>query len=156
MKLLRLRSLRFSLRRAINGTRWSRCYSNTRYHCFSVCCLNLKLICVIRVQGIPSLVHPVPASSEHPITFDELNLPLFLSNFVYQTSVFLSRSSVSLGLPGLPARLLSVPAIIQVVILMMLMMYESGRGLFGADVEGASSSFIFLLITIGRFYGGLA
>ena len=53
-----------------------------------------------------------------------------------------------LRLTALRARLLSSPAIIQMVILLMLM-YESGRDMFGADAEYASFSFVFLLT--GRF-----
>jgi len=110
-------------------------------------------------QGIaPTLVYPVPTSSEHPIMsffIHSLRDYYPLWQLVYQTSVFLSRSSISLGLPALPARLLSAPAIIQMVILLMLM-YESGRGIFSADAEGASFSFVFLLITIEGFCGGLA
>jgi battenin len=80
--------------------------------------------------------------------------PNFLK-LVYQATVFLSRSSISLGLPALPVRLLSLPAIIQLTILLLLMC-ESAFGLFSPESEGASFLFVFLLISVEGFCGGLA
>jgi battenin len=78
-----------------------------------------------------------------------------ISQLVYQTTVFLSRSSISLGLPPLPARLLSLPAFVQGAILFILAI-ESAVGIFGDDSEGLSFSLVFLLISIEGFCGGLA
>ena len=67
----------------------------------------------------------------------------------------MSRSSISLGLPPLPTRLLSVPAAVQALILTILAI-ESAAGIFGDDSEGLSFSLVFLLISIEGFCGGLA
>ena len=74
---------------------------------------------------------------------------------VYQTTVFLSRSSITLGLPPLPGRLLSLPAIVQGFILATLAV-ESAVGIFGDDHEGISFAFVFLLVSIEGICGGLA
>lgn len=110
-------------------------------------------------QGIgPTLIYPVPSSSDHPIMsliIHSLRDYYPLWQLVYQTTVFLSRSSISLGFPALPTRFISAPAIVQLVILLMLM-YESGLGIFNVDSEGASFLFVFLLISVEGFCGGLA
>ena len=74
---------------------------------------------------------------------------------VYQTTVFLSRSSITLGLPPLPGKLLSAPAILQGFILATLAV-ESAVGIFGDVNEGASFAFVFFLISIEGICGGLA
>jgi len=71
---------------------------------------------------------------------------------VYQTTVFLSRSSISFGLPPLPASMLSLPAIVQAGILLTLI-YESAYGLFPQTM---AIPVIFLLISIEGICGGLA
>ena len=77
------------------------------------------------------------------------------AQLVYQSTVFLSRSSITLGLPPLPGKLLSAPAILQGVILTTLAV-ESAVGIFGDANEGASFAFVFLLISIEGICGGLA
>ncbi len=74
---------------------------------------------------------------------------------VYQATVFLSRSSISFGLPPLPARLLSLPAIVQAVILLFLAT-ESGVGIFPESAEGLAIGTIFLMICLEGVCGGLA
>lgn len=74
---------------------------------------------------------------------------------VYQSTVFISRSSISLGTPPLPERLLSLPAIAQFLILVTLM-YESAVGIFSEDHSSSSILFVFLLISIEGICGGLA
>ncbi len=80
---------------------------------------------------------------------------------VYQSTVFLSRSSISLGLPAIPERLLPLPAIIQSVILVLLVV-ESARGLVGpgdgsdGTMDGMSIMLVFLLISVEGICGGLA
>lgn len=69
--------------------------------------------------------------------------------------MFLSRSSITLGLPPLPGRFLPLPAIIQAAILTTLT-FEAALGLFGDDHEGLSFGFVFLLISIEGICGGLA
>lgn len=91
-------------------------------------------------------IHPRPC-----LTYD-----IFLhSQLVYQSTVFISRSSISLGMPPLPERLLSFPAIVQFVILLTLV-YESAVGIFSEDYPASSIMFVFLLISIEGICGGLA
>jgi battenin len=77
---------------------------------------------------------------------------------VYQTSVFFSRSSISFGIPALPTRLLSLPAIIQAVILLTLAL-ESAVGIFdGSNANDGIGGIVavFLLISLEGICGGLA
>lgn len=78
-----------------------------------------------------------------------------LSQLVYQTTVFLSRSSISLGIPALPSRLLSLPAIIQFFVLLTLI-FESTVGFFPEGAEGSNITLVFLLICLEGFCGGSA
>lgn len=73
---------------------------------------------------------------------------------VYQTFVFLSRSSISFGLPPLPVRLMSLPAMIQFCVFIMLAT-ESAFGLF-PDNPSITLFLIFCLIAVEGFCGGLA
>ncbi|KAL5514711.1 hypothetical protein ACEPAG_2027 [Sanghuangporus baumii] len=110
-------------------------------------------------QGIaPTLIYPVPSPDEHPIISLVIHsirdyYPLW--QLVYQTTVFLSRSSISFGLPPLPSRLLPVPAIVQFTILVALT-FESGVGIVPEDSEGVAFGIVFLLISIEGICGGLA
>jgi battenin len=74
---------------------------------------------------------------------------------VYQTTVFLSRSSISLGIPALPSRFISVPSLLQFFILATLA-FESAVGFFPDASEGLDIGFVFLLISIEGICGGLA
>ena len=82
-------------------------------------------------------------------------IPPFYRQLVYQTTVFFSRSSISLGLPPLPATLLPAPSLVQALILPLLAI-ESAAGIFSEDSQGLSFSFVFLLISIEGICGGLA
>ncbi|KZV95981.1 batten's disease protein Cln3 [Exidia glandulosa HHB12029] len=125
----------------------------------------LPLFCVYTLeytinQGIaPTLVYPVPEPATHPILRHVIVsmrdfYPLW--QLVYQTSVFLSRSSISLGIPPLPARLLPLPAIVQAFILAILAL-ESGLGLFADNSDVSIPLFlIFVLISAEGICGGLA
>ncbi|KAH9931511.1 CLN3 protein-domain-containing protein [Fomitopsis serialis] len=112
-------------------------------------------------QGIaPTLLYPVPAAAEHPLMSKIIHsirdfYPLW--QLVYQTSVFLSRSTLSLGLPPLPASLLPLPAIIQAFVLLTLAL-ESAVGLFDGGGDGGALAFglVFGLISIEGICGGLA
>ncbi|OSD04986.1 batten's disease protein Cln3 [Trametes coccinea BRFM310] len=112
-------------------------------------------------QGIsPTLVYPVPSRDSHwfmSLFIHSIRDYYPLWQLIYQSTVFLSRSSISLGLPPLPGRLLSLPAIVQGVILSTLA-YESAVGIFGDDDarEGWSFAFVFLLIAVEGICGGLA
>ncbi|KZT28273.1 batten disease protein Cln3 [Neolentinus lepideus HHB14362 ss-1] len=123
----------------------------------------LPLFCVYTFeytinQGIaPTLLYPVPAPESYPILSKIIHsirdyYPLW--QLVYQTTVFLSRSSISLGIPPLPKHLLSLPAIIQFFILFALGL-ESAKGIFG-ESEGRSVLFVFALISLEGICGGLA
>lgn len=78
-----------------------------------------------------------------------------LWQLVYQSTVFLSRSSITIGLPALPARLLPLPAIVQAVILLTLSL-ESAIGLVPDNMEGLAFGLVFLLISMEGICGGLA
>ncbi|KIM41503.1 hypothetical protein M413DRAFT_445489 [Hebeloma cylindrosporum] len=85
-------------------------------------------------QGIsPTLLYPVPTRDESWILSKIIHsvrdyYPLW--QLVYQSTVFLSRSSISAGLPALPRRWIKVPAFVQAAILAVLGL-EAGVGLFG-------------------------
>ncbi|KAI5119476.1 hypothetical protein M0805_007210 [Coniferiporia weirii] len=124
----------------------------------------LPLFCVYTFeytinQGIaPTLVYPIPPPEDHPImrlVIHSIRDYYPLWQMVYQSTVFLSRSSISFGLPPLPAHLLSLPAIIQFAILVALSS-ESGLGIVPDDSEGLAAGLIFLLISLEGVCGGLA
>ena len=77
------------------------------------------------------------------------------SQLVYQTTVFLSRSSISLGLPPLPSHLFYLPAVTQAVILAILSL-ESGVGIIPQSSETAAVAFVFILISLEGICGGSA
>lgn len=110
-------------------------------------------------QGVaPTLVYPVPSPDRYWLLSRIIHsirdyYPLW--QLVYQTTVFLSRSSISLGFPPLPTRLLSLPAFVQAGILTILVV-ESAVGIFGDDSQALSFSLVFLLISLEGFCGGLA
>ncbi|KAF8065266.1 batten's disease protein Cln3 [Lyophyllum atratum] len=110
-------------------------------------------------QGIaPTLLYPVPTPEDQPVLSKIIHTirdyyPLW--QLVYQTTVFFSRSSISIGLPPLPARLLPLPAILQSLILIVLA-FESAVGLFPESANGASIMAVFLLISLEGICGGLA
>jgi len=110
-------------------------------------------------QGIaPTLIYPVPSSDKYYF-FSKLihstrdYYPLW--QLVYQTTVFFSRSSISVGVPPLPAPLLPLPAILQGMILLVLS-FESAVGFFSKDSEGLSLATVFLLISLEGVCGGFA
>ncbi|KAG6867096.1 hypothetical protein C0993_006867 [Termitomyces sp. T159_Od127] len=110
-------------------------------------------------QGIaPTLLYPVPNVEHHPVLSKFIHTirdyyPLW--QLVYQTTVFLSRSSITLGIPPLPASLLSLPAVLQALIFAILA-FESAVGLFSRDDGAVSIITVFLLISLEGFCGGLA
>ncbi|KIY68113.1 batten's disease protein Cln3 [Cylindrobasidium torrendii FP15055 ss-10] len=124
----------------------------------------LPLFCVylfeyIINQGVaPTLLYPVPASTEHAFLSKLIKsirdyYPLW--QLVYQTTVFLSRSSISLGIPPLPPRLLPLPSIVQGFILMTLV-HEARTGFFTQASEVHSIVFVFCLVSLEGICGGLA
>ncbi|KAI0319351.1 batten's disease protein Cln3 [Amylostereum chailletii] len=109
-------------------------------------------------QGIsPTLIYPVPSPEDYPLLgfIHSIRDYYPLWQLVYQSSVFLSRSSISLGLPPLPARLLYLPAVVQGIILFTLFT-ESALGLVPESSEGLAVTFVFLLISLEGICGGSA
>ncbi|KAG9313764.1 protein BTN1 [Chiua virens] len=110
-------------------------------------------------QGIaPTLLYPVPSPERDGFLSKIIHsirdyYPLW--QLVYQSTVFISRSSISIGIPPLSERLLTLPAVAQFVILVTLV-YESAVGIFAEDHPAASIFFVFLLISIEGICGGLA
>jgi len=113
-------------------------------------------------QGVsPTLLYNIPSPESHwllskIITSLRDYYPLW--QLVYQTFVFFSRSSISFGLPPLPARFLPLPSIVQGMIFLVLA-YEAAYGLApytqGAD-EWRSIVFVFALVCLEGICGGLA
>ncbi|KAI6015043.1 batten's disease protein Cln3 [Pisolithus orientalis] len=110
-------------------------------------------------QGIaPTLLYPVPSPERYGFLSKIIHsvrdyYPLW--QLVYQITVFISRSTISLGIPPIPIRLLPLPAIVQLAILITLT-YESAFGIFSGDHEGRSIALIFILVSIEGVCGGLA
>jgi len=109
-------------------------------------------------QGIaPTLVYPVPNEAQYPFLHFIIRslrdyYPLW--QLIYQTFVFFSRSSISLGIPPLPRHLLPLPAILQAFILASLGL-ESAFGILPESSNG-SIPWIALLIAVEGICGGLA
>lgn len=108
-------------------------------------------------QGIaPTLIYPVPSPDDYWLISHIIHsirdyYPFW--QLVYQATVFLSRSSISLGFPPIPANMLPVPAVAQALILTVLA-FESAVGIFGS--QGFSFAMVFLLIGLEGICGGLA
>ena len=109
------------------------------------------------MAGTPDLIIPTHTISQILMLTNHHRTHLFVwkKKLVYQTTVFLSRSSISLGIPALPARLMPLPAIIQCIIFLALM-YESAIGFFGDESESFSIFFVFTLISLEGLCGGSA
>ncbi|KAF8688529.1 Batten's disease protein Cln3, partial [Rhizoctonia solani] len=129
----------------------------------------LPLFCVYTFeytinQGIsPTLVYPVPGVKEHPVLgriVKTLRDYYPLWQLIYQAFVFLSRSSISLGLPALPTALLPLPAVIQAVIMGTLALESSTGFLSGGQPETTTQGFVLpilmSLIAVEGVCGGLA
>ncbi|OAX37129.1 batten disease protein Cln3 [Rhizopogon vinicolor AM-OR11-026] len=121
----------------------------------------LPLFCVYTFeytinQGVaPTLLYPVPSHGLISKIIHSIRDYYPLWQLVYQITVFLSRSTLSLGLKPLPARFLPAPAIIQFVILVILVS-ESAFGLLPESRAEGSIFLVFLLISIEGICGGLA
>ncbi|ODO09556.1 protein BTN1 [Cryptococcus amylolentus CBS 6273] len=75
---------------------------------------------IINSGVAPTLVFPLPATGVWSHLFKSPRDYYPFWSLTYQSFVFLSRSSLSLGLPPLPRRLLPLPAIIQFLVLSLL------------------------------------
>ncbi|KAI0283624.1 CLN3 protein-domain-containing protein [Russula aff. rugulosa BPL654] len=107
-------------------------------------------------QGIaPTLVYPIPTLDSSPVFGHIIHsirdyYPLW--QLVYQSTVFLSRSSLSIGLPALPIRAIPIPSIIQGILLITL----SSESALGYFPESLAPGLVFLLISIEGICGGLS
>ncbi|CBQ69826.1 related to YHC3-protein involved in vacuolar arginine transport [Sporisorium reilianum SRZ2] len=106
-------------------------------------------------QGIaPTLIYPLPTRATHPLlslVIHKLTDYYPLYQLVYQTFVFLSRSSISMfGLPPIPRRWLWAPAVLQTGILAVLMT-ESVYGWFRASI---ASPLVIVLVCVEGLAGG--
>ncbi|EDR10336.1 uncharacterized protein LACBIDRAFT_325288 [Laccaria bicolor S238N-H82] len=106
----------------------------------------------------PTLLYPVPSAKDHWLLSKIIHsvrdyYPLW--QLVYQSTVFLSRSSISFEIPALPQSMLPLLAIIQAIILVVLA-YESAVGLFDDGDEVWSVLLVFILISLEEICGSLA
>ncbi|CDR98976.1 hypothetical protein [Sporisorium scitamineum] len=106
-------------------------------------------------QGIaPTLIYPLPTHSTHPLLsliVKKLTDYYPLYQLVYQTFVFLSRSSISIfKLPPIPRRWLWAPAVLQTGLLVVLMT-ESLFAWFRANI---ASPLVIVLICVEGLVGG--
>lgn len=108
-------------------------------------------------QGVaPTLIYPLPTSSSHPLLalmIKKLGDYYPLYQLVYQTFVFLSRSSISMfRLPAIPKEYLWLPAILQSTLL-GLQISESVYSWFRTSI---ASPLVIVLICIEGLAGGAA
>ncbi|ORY33130.1 batten's disease protein Cln3 [Naematelia encephala] len=80
---------------------------------------------VINSGVAPTLVFPLPTSGIWSTLFKSPRDYYPFWSLTYQTFVFLSRSSLSLGLPAIPLGLLPIPTIVQFIILTLLSLQAS-------------------------------
>jgi len=113
-------------------------------------------------QGIsPTLVYTPPSQTpvlRWIITSIRDYYPLW--QLVYQTTVFVSRSALTLGLPPVKVKYLPLPAVIQSLVLSVLAL-ESATGIFeGGSTTGDGGALAILLVAfligIEGLCGGLA
>ncbi|WVQ73601.1 hypothetical protein IAR50_003180 [Cryptococcus sp. DSM 104548] len=131
---------------------------------------------VINSGVAPTLIFPLPVSGvwSHLFKSPRDYYPFWALTYADQTFVFISRSSLSIGLPPLPRRLLSLPAILQFIVLSLLFLqarsfffsspaYTPGSGIGlgpgggGGPSEGGVDRaiwFVWLLICLEGLCGG--
>ncbi|WVQ90242.1 protein BTN1 [Cryptococcus gattii] len=119
---------------------------------------------IINSGVAPTLVFPLPTYGIWSWLFKSPRDYYPFWSLTYQTFVFLSRSSLSLGLPPIPKRLLPLPAIVQFLVLSLL--YLQAKTFFfsspaytpPAEGEGGgvdrSITIVFLLICLEGLCGG--
>ncbi|KAK8844113.1 hypothetical protein IAR55_006907 [Kwoniella newhampshirensis] len=120
---------------------------------------------VINSGVAPTLVFPLPTEGIWSKLFQSPRDYYPFWSLTYQTFVFLSRSTLSLGIPPLPLPLLPFPSIIQFLILTLLY-FQSKSFLFSSRAYTPPStppstgvdrsiSWVFLLICVEGMCGGL-
>ncbi|ORX39157.1 batten's disease protein Cln3 [Kockovaella imperatae] len=121
---------------------------------------------VINSGVAPTLVFPLPTTGLWSILFKSARDYYPFWSLTYQTFVFISRSSLSLGLPPLPRRLLPLPAIVQCGVLSLLSL-QASKFVFSSPeytppavppLQGSDRtiSFVFVLICLEGLCGGAA
>ncbi|SNX87545.1 related to YHC3 - protein involved in vacuolar arginine transport [Melanopsichium pennsylvanicum] len=108
-------------------------------------------------QGVsPTLLYALPTRSNHPLLsliIRKLTDYYPLYQLVYQTFVFLSRSSISMfNLPAIPKRYLWLPAVLQTGLLGLL----TSESLYAWFRESIASPLVIVLICIEGLAGGAA
>lgn len=108
-------------------------------------------------QGVaPTLIYPLPTPSNHPLLsriIKKLTDYYPLYQLVYQTFVFLSRSSISIfNLPAIPKHLLWLPALLQTGLLVLL----TSESVYGWFRESIASPLVVVLICVEGLAGGAA
>lgn len=108
-------------------------------------------------QGVaPTLIYPLPSSNSHPLLaliIKKLSDYYPLYQLVYQTFVFLSRSSISIfKLPAIPKHLLWLPAVLQTGLLVIL----TTESLYAWFRTSIASPLVIVLICIEGLAGGAA
>ncbi|KAH8979629.1 batten's disease protein Cln3 [Lactarius akahatsu] len=103
----------------------------------------------------PTLVYPIPTPDSSPVFGRIVHsirdyYPLW--QLVYQSTVFLSRSSLSLGLPALPTRAIPIPSVIQGLLLAIL----SSESALGYFPDALAPGLVFCLISVEGICGGLS
>lgn len=107
-------------------------------------------------QGVaPTLVYPISTPDSSPVFGRIVHsirdyYPLW--QLVYQSTVFLSRSSLSLGLPALPTRAIPIPSVIQGLLLAIL----SSESALGYFPDALAPGLVFCLISVEGICGGLS
>ncbi|KAL7421274.1 battenin CLN3 protein [Cryptotrichosporon argae] len=109
---------------------------------------------VINSGVTPTLVFPAPPAGlwSHLFKTPRDFYPFW--SLTYQTFVFVSRSSLSLGLPPLPRRLLPLPALTQLAVLAALA--TQARAFVLGDEGARAITPVFLLVCLEGLCGGLA
>lgn len=121
---------------------------------------------VINSGVTPTLVFPLPSTGVWFRLFKSERDYYPFWSLTYQSFVFLSRSSLSLGFPPIPQRLLPLPAALQFCVLLLLSL-QSSRFLFAtpdytppapAPTSGVDRSitFVFVLTCLEGLFGGAA
>ncbi|KAI9461234.1 batten's disease protein Cln3 [Lactarius psammicola] len=103
----------------------------------------------------PTLVYPISTPESSPVFGRIIHsirdyYPLW--QLVYQSTVFLSRSSLSLGLPALPTRAIPIPSVIQGLLLLVL----SSESALGYFPDSLAPGLVFCLICVEGICGGLS
>lgn len=105
----------------------------------------------------PGLIYPVPEGGLLSIVIKSLRDYYPLYQLIYQTFVFISRSSLSLfHLPPLPMSLLPVPSLIQLGLLALTSLESATSFISSSLGDGATTWLVLGLISLEGLCGGSA